>query len=369
LRTKLSIKFSSLKWVAIISLLILAAFLYVFVFIDILENEETVGYGFQAIVQSDTMLFRDIFKNFNVGLYLDANVKNTIIPVYMWTFINGNWFVSVVINVLFLIGFVYFMNKISIQIENILSVKRMLFIVLIPETFIYLIGILKEIPTLFFFTATTYFFISRKWFKFLIFFLLLILFRYQFALCFALFIGGNLVFGRNNIRFLFLLFIFLSATYPFWVSNLQILGQEDAKLYREMGEGLGIGGIVESIQSNIYGLSILATVVKFFQMMVEPWPALNIIDNNGINLIATAYSISAVIWLSIWFKYFNNVFIVLKQPSILTQSQNLLLCISFTFLLMVSFNSFVHHRYLYPGMGLILIFASIVIPPKKEFKN
>lgn len=343
-----------------------SAFLYVFAFIDLLDNGETVGHGFQAVVQSDTMLFRDIFQNFNVGLYLDANVKNTILPVYMWTFINGNWYISVVVNMLMLTGVIHFLGKIAELSEIKIVFKRMLLLILLPETFIYLIGILKEIPTLFFFTATTFFFLKKNWINFFIFFAFLILFRYQFALCIALFISGNIFWGKHNIRFLFLFFAFLAAIYPFLVNNFQVLGQEDAKLYREMGAGLGIGGIVETIQTNIYGISFLATLVKFFQMMVEPWPLPNLFDSSGINVLAISYSISAIIWLTIWYKYFRNVILVIKNPSIITRNQNLVLSMSFSFLIMVALNSFVHHRYLYPGMGLILIISSIPLPRQKQ---
>jgi hypothetical protein len=343
-----------------------SAFLYVFAFIDILDNGETVGHGFQAIVQSDTMLFKDIFQNFNVELYIDANVKNTILPVYMWTAINGNWYISVVLNVLMLAGVIYFLGKIAELIEIKFFFNKMLLLILLPETFIYLIGILKEIPTLFFFTAVTFFFLKKNWVIFFIFFIFLILFRYQFAICIALFIFGNIFWGKNNIRFLFVLFAFLSASYPFLVNNFQVLGQEDANLFREMGAGSGIGQIVEIIQKNIYGLSFIATLVKFFQMMVEPLPFPNLFDSSGVNIIAISYSISAIIWLTIWYKYFKNVIKVIKNPGIITPNQNLVLSLSFSFLIMVALNSFVHHRYLYPGMGLILIISFIPLSMQKQ---
>ncbi len=361
-----TIKLFSFPWLLVLFVLMAFAFLYVFAFIDILDNGETVGHGFQAIVQSDTMLFKDIFQNFKADLYLEANVKNTILPVYIWTAINGNWYISVVLNLLMLVGVIYFLGKIAELSEIKMVFKKMLFLILLPETFIYLIGILKEIPTLFFFTATAFFFLKKNWVIFFIFFAFLILFRYQFAFCVALFIFGNIFWGKNNIRFLFVLFAFLSASYPFLVNNFQVLGQEDAKLYREMGAGLGIGGIVETIQTNIYGLSFFATLVKFFQMMVEPWPLPNLFDNSGINVIAIFYSISAIIWLPIWYKYFKNVAKVIKNPAIMTPNQNLLFCLSFSFLIMVALNSFVHHRYLYPGMGLILIISSIPLSVKKQ---
>lgn len=366
MKNSFSIKRSSIFWLTAILLLASAALLYTFLFIDLLDDAETVGYGFQAIVQSDTMLFRDIFKNFNIGLYIDANVKNTILPVFMWTWIGGNWYISVIVNIAFLSGAVFYLRKIVEQLEIKVSNKLMLILFISPETFVYLIGILKEIPTLFFFSATTYFFLKKKWKTFLFFLLLLVLFRYQFVFCITLFAITYIFFRKNGIKYLFVIFFFLSATYPFWINNLQALGQEDAMLYREMGAGLGIGGLIQIIQSNVYGISFFATIVKFFQMMVEPWPALNLYDNNGVNIIALSYAITAAIWLSIWVRYFRNVFYAIRNPNVLTNNQNIVLCISFSFLIMVAFNSFVHHRYLYPGMGLVLLVASYPIEIQKN---
>jgi len=362
----LSIKLSSVYLLSLLALLALAAVLYVYAFINLLEIGETVGHGFQAIVQSDTILFRDIYQNFNIGAYLDANVKNTVFPAVIWSAIDGNWYISIIVNIAFLFGAAIYLRRIAEQLEINVNYKIMLFLVFLPETFIYLIGILKEIPTLLFFSATTFYFLKKQWYKFLLCLLFLTLFRYQFIFSLALFVFGYKIFGRNNIRFLFVVFAVLSASYPLLVNTVQGLGLEDARLYREIGAGLGIGAWVESIQLNVYGISFFATIVKFFQMMVEPWPALNLYDESGVNIIAILYAISAVIWLPIWFKYFRHVFYAIRKPGSLTRDQNVILCISFSFLIMVALNSFVHHRYLYPGMGLILLIAFVPMVSRKN---
>lgn len=340
-----------------IALVALFSIVYVYVFVGLLEVGDTEGLGFNGIVQSDTIAFMNIYQQSNISAYLEAGVKNTVLPASLWSVLDGNWYLATLINVVLLFFTALYLKKIANHLQIKINNKIIFFVVLLPETFIYLIGVLKEIPSLFIFTALTYYFLKKRWLLFVMFFGFLLLFRYQFILCIGLFLLGNKIFKENNIRFLVAVFIILSASYPFLIQHVSGLGLDDATLYRELGPGLGIGLIVEEIQSNIYGLSFFATIVRLFQMIVEPWPIPNIFDGDNVSVIALVYSVSAVILLPIWFKYFRLVFRVLKCPSSISQDARLILCISFAFIMIVALNGFIHHRYLYPGIGLIILVA------------
>lgn len=369
----LSIKRVNAKLFTSIVLVSIFSIIYAYAFMSLLEIGETEGYGFKGIIQSDTILFRNIFQNSGILIYLSANVKNVVLPSLLWMLLDGNWYLASLFNICLLSFTALYLNRIADHIGISINNKVLFLIILLPETFIYTIGILKEIPTLFVFCALSLYYLKKRWFLFSLYLLLLILLRYQFSIAIILFLFGNIVFKEKNIRFLVLFFILLSSLYPLLSKTVPALGSDDALLYRELGPGLGVGSVVETIQSNWYGLSTLATMVRLFQMIVQPWPALNIYDGSDVNVMALLYSISACILLPVWFKYFRFVVHAFRNPNSLKQGEGVILCMSFTFIIMVSLNSFVHHRYLYPGLGLILLVAFIPITPRlniaSKYKN
>ncbi|WP_026839817.1 hypothetical protein [Citrifermentans bremense] len=357
MKSLFSIKVFNGKLIFTVFLLGLLSIAYTRCFISLLEVGETVGFGFQGIVQSDTILFKNIFSNSQILIYLAANVKNVVLPALLWMLFDGNWYFATLFNISLLLLTGIYLYKISIHLNIIVNDKILFLILLLPETFIYTIGVLKEIPTLFVFSALAYHFLKKSWYIFTFYFLLLVLLRYQFSIAITLFMVGNFSFKEKNIRFLVLLFLMLSSMYPFLIENVPGLGSDDALLFREIGPGLGVGSIVESIQSKWYGISALATFVRLFQMIVQPWPVINVFDGSYLNIMALLYSISACILFPVWFRYFRFLFHAFRYPHLIQSDQNAILCLSFAFIMMVGLNSFVHHRYLYPGFGLITLVA------------
>lgn len=361
LKSVFSVKKVHAKLAGSIVFIAIVSIVYTYAFMSLLEIGETVGFGFKGILQSDTILFRNIFQNSDIFMYLNANVKNVVVPSLLWMLFDGNWYMASIFNVGLLSFTAMFLYKIANHLGISIKNKILVLLVLLPETFIYTVGVLKEIPTLFIFTALCYYFLKKRWILFILYLILLVLFRYQFAIAIMLFLLGNIVFKRKNIRFLVLIFVFLSSLYPLLSKHVTALGSDAALLYRELGPGLGVGSVVESIQSEWYGLSTLATMVRLFQMIVEPWPALNIFEGSEVNIMALLYSISACILFPVWYKYFRFLFYAVRYPNCLKRDESVILCMSFVFVMMVGLNSFVHHRYLYPGLGLIILVAYIPI--------
>ncbi|MBU3638549.1 hypothetical protein [Polynucleobacter sp. AP-RePozz3-80-G7] len=336
-----------------------AALLYLFQFHEILDIGETEGFGYVGIIQSDAINYLNIYRQDNIFVYLDAGVANTFMPTIIWKFLNGNWYFSTVLNVflLFLTG--VYIKKIADNLSIEIKIIYILILFFLPETFIYLTGVLKEIPSLFLVTASTYYFIKRRWILYSVSCIFLILFRYQFLAGIGLFLFSHFIFKGGALRFLIYLSVALAASYPFWVNNIPSLGLDNAVLYRQMQNGFGLGEINDYLQFNYYGISMFATVVKFFQMIVEPWPNIDFVNEQNINIISSAYSITAIIMLVIWYKYFHVFFYSFKNYKKVSQNILTVVCMSFSFLMMPIFNSFVHHRYLFPMIGLVLLIASI----------
>lgn len=362
-----TIKKSNANLTIAFSILIIFASIYVFIFSGLLKAGETEGFGFHGIIQSDTILFREIYQNSLFIAYIDANVKNTIIPSLLWALFAGDWYLATLFNISLLFFTSIYFKRISNHFDIDLSNKFIFFIVFLPETFIYTVGILKEIPSLLFFTASAFYYLKGRWLFFTASLLLLLLFRYQFGVCFGLFLFARMFFGRHNIKFYVALFFLLSSLYPLLIIIVPGLGYDNALIYTEMRNGLGIGSIVESIQFNFYVLSSFATLVKFFQMIIEPWPTPPIFSEPQINVIALLYSISTFFLLPIWYKYFRFLFHALRNPRFYSRDILAMLCLSFSFLIIVSLNGFIHHRYLFPGIALILLIAYIPIKPRVNF--
>ena len=330
---------------------------YAYTFADFLDIGVTEGYGLTGILQADTLNYLNIYLNSNILVYWDANVKNVLLPSTLWALLNGNWLYATFFNILLLFATVNYLIKIAKELHFKINAKLIIFLVLLPETFVYLIGVNKEILSLYAFTAAAYYLMKKNWLVFFLFLIFITFIRYQFIFGFVFFLFGNAFFKQYNIRFMALSFIMLASIYPLLISNIPALGQTDAVLYRSLQPGTGIGVFVESVQWNYYGLSFFATIFRFFQMVTEPWPNTNIFGDNGVNVVYLAYSISAILLLPVWLKYFRYVFFAVRYPMTITHNENVILCLSFTFFMMVALNSFVHHRYLYPGIGLIILIA------------
>lgn len=350
-------------WLSIVIIALLSLF-YVYNFTGLLEHGETEGLGYIGIVQSDTILFREIYLNGSLIAYLSAGLRNNLFPVMMWSIIDGNWYMSLFVNIALLFFAVIYLRKIAEHIHLNVSSKVMFLIVLLPETFIYLIGMLKEIPTLLLLSAMTLYYLRNQWLRFIVCAILLVLLRYQLSAVVALFLTSQLIYREYSVRFLVAVFSLLSAFYPMVIVLVPGFGAENSELYREISGGSGFGSMIESIQFNVYGVSLLMTVVRFFQMVIEPWPSPQVFGPHGFNVIALMYTISVLVLLPIWFRFFKYLTYAIRFPASLNRDESVILCMSVSFLLIVALNSFVHHRYLYPAMGLILLIAYMPKTPR-----
>lgn len=349
-------KVNAYLWLSV-TIIALVSMFYVLNFSDLLEYGETEGFGYIGIVQSDTILFREIYLNGSLIAYLDAGLRNNLFPVMMWTVIDGNWYMSLFVNIALLFFTVIYLRKIAEHIHLNVGSKVMFLIVLLPETFIYLIGMLKEIPALLLFSAMTLYYLKNQWRRFIVCTILLVLLRYQLIAVVALFLTSQLIYRKYSVRFLVVVFVLLSAFYPLVVELVPGFGAENSELYREISGGSGFGSMIESIQFNVYGVSLLMTIVRLFQMVIEPWPSPQVFGAQGFNVIALMYTISVLVLLPIWFRFFKYLTYAIRFPASLSRDESVILCMSMSFLLIVALNGFVHHRYLYPAMGLILLIA------------
>lgn len=347
----------------VISLFLVAilSVVYTWTFIDLFENGESGGSGITGTLIPDTFLYRYFFENPDYRTLLGSGIKNSVAPALLWKLLNGNWYMASIFNVGMLFFSVVFLSKIANHIGIPISNKLLFFLVLLPETLIYTVGVLKEIPTLFLFSALSFYFLKNRWFPFFFCLILLALFRYQFFIVITLFLVGHLFFRKENIRFLVLVFLILSSLYPLLAQLETGLSVQEGILYREDKPGTGVGALIQSVQTEWYGLSTLATMVKIFQILVAPWPFPRFPEGSDVDVLTLVWSISSLVLFPVWFKYFRFLFYALRYPNSIKQDEGVLLSMSFVFGMMIGLSGFIQHRYLYPGLGLILLVAYIPI--------
>ena len=348
------------KLVASLFLVAILSIVYTWAFIGLFETGKSGDSGITGTLIPDKFLYRYYFENPDYSTLLGPGIKNSIAPALLWKILDGNWYLASIFNVGMLFFSVLFINKIGNHIGIPISNKLLFFLVLLPETFIYTVGVLKEIPTLFLFSALSFYFLKKRWFPFFFCLVLLALFRYQFFMVIALFLVGHVFFQKRNIRFLVLIFVILSSLYPLLAQLETGLSVQEGILYKVDKPGTGVGALIQSVQTEWYGLSTLATMVKIFQILV-PWPFPRFPEGSDVDVLTLVWSISSLMLIPVWIKYFRFLFYALRYPNSIKQDEGIILSVSFVFIMMIGLSGFIQHRYLYPALGLILLVAYIPI--------
>lgn len=329
---------------------------YTWLFMSLLESGSDVGFGYSQLLVPDTFYYKRFYDD-PVGVALISGAKNFIGPALLWVLLDGGWYLAAFANIAMILWTTVLLSRIGHHLRISISKKAILSLVLLPETFIYSIGVTKEIPTLFFFTALAYCFLRKNWLSFFITLALLTLFRYQFSFVVILCLLGNFAFGNRNVRFLLFAFLMLTAIYPLLIVYVEDLGAIAAESFKEGEAGLGVGAIIASIQSEWYGLSSIATLIRLLQMILEPWPAPKFIVDGNIGILTLIWSLSSVMFLPIWYRYFRTIYCAFCHPRLITRDESVPLSMSLAFIMIVAMNAYIHHRYLYPGFGLIILTA------------
>jgi hypothetical protein len=359
LKIALSItKINTNLWAAFFLVAILSI-VYTWAFIDLYEVSG--GLGITGTLIPDTFLYRYLFESPDYIVLFESGIKNSVAPALLWKLLNGNWYMASIFNVGMLLLSVVFLNKIGNHIGISVNNKLLLFLVLLPETFIYTVGVLKEIPTLFLFSALSFYFLKKRWLPLFSCLILLVLFRYQFSMVIILFLAGHVFFQKRNIRFLVLIFVILSSLYPLLAQLGAGLNLEGGIIYRADTPGTGVGALIQSVQTEWYGLSALATTVKVFQMLVAPWPVPRFPEGSAVDVLTLVWSVSSLMLIPVWIKYFRFLFYAIRYPDSLKQNEAVILSMSFVYIMMIGLSGFIQHRYLYPALGLILLVAYIPI--------
>ena len=173
------------------TLLIIVSWFYLDYFYPYLITGEWLDLdnGFTRIIVPDTFIYERTIDKDNVLMsIIFSSVKNTIGPSLIWFFSGYNWYVVLLLNSIFVWLILLFLEK-NLKFYGVNSKKIYSVVVvfsLLPSTTFYMIGSLKELPTMLFLLMILFFANTKKWILLGLAILLLILFRYQFIFVFIL---------------------------------------------------------------------------------------------------------------------------------------------------------------------------------------
>ena len=354
--------------------IVLAAILYTKIFYEALISEDWYSVdGFRRIVIPDTFLYKNLLES-EASIYLIAfsGIKNSIGPSLIWFLAGMNWYVVVLINAVF----VYISLKYLVQIGSYFYLHIhpiFIFIILLgvmPTAIYYSIGSLKELPMICGFTGFFYHYLKRQKVLWVTFFLLLVFFRYQIFIPLIIFVVLG-KYSRRPLRVSIFLVIFISSIYPY-IRSLNIFSLDSILLYREDSLDTS-GALIELIRDEIPGLSSIAILVRVIQSVFEPILIFiknpTIFEDGGLSIYTASGLPEALVMAPFWILAGIGIMreiVACKEGSRDIQKMYALIVL---FAIPVGGFSFIHHRYLFPITGIVMMAGLVTARDMKNVRH
>ena len=354
--------------------IVLAAILYTKIFYEALISEDWYSVdGFRRIVIPDTFLYKNLLES-EASIYLIAfsGIKNSIGPSLIWFLAGMNWYVVVLINAVF----VYISLKYLVQIGSYFYLHIhpiFIFIILLgvmPTAIYYSIGSLKELPMICSFTGFFYHYLKRQKVLWVTFFLLLVFFRYQIFIPLIIFVVLG-KYSRRPLRVSIFLVIFISSIYPY-IRSLNIFSLDSILLYREDSLDTS-GALIELIRDEIPGLSSIAILVRVIQSVFEPILIFiknpTIFEDGGLSIYTASGLPEALVMAPFWILAGIGIMrevVACKEGSRDIQKMYALIVL---FAIPVGGFSFIHHRYLFPITGIVMMAGLVTARDMKNVRH
>lgn len=355
---------------------VLAALLYTFIFHQALIEEDMHGMtGFARVVIPDTFLYKTSLERVIGGEipieWLVFTLKNGIGPAFMWYLAENNWYSIAAINgLLIFISLLYF-SRISrhYKIEFSATTTMAIYIGLAPILIYYSIGSLKELPTLLGFLGFLYHYLKNQTHKWLFYVFLLIFFRYQIIVPIAAFVTFDKVF-KNPLKVSVFTMLAVACLYPY-INSLSIFTSEATAIFRE-DQASSVGAYIEGIRETMPVLSALAVLFRVIQSMFEPILTFianpTFYENESISVYLIVNFIQNVTLAPYWM--LAVVAVIRESLTHKTDCRDIKRLYALIVLFVVSIGgfSFIHHRYLFPISGFVLIAGLIELSRRRAFR-
>jgi hypothetical protein len=284
----------------------------------------------------------------------------------MWYLTGDDWYLIALLNgVLIFFSFLYFIKLCKLYNLKLNAKIFLIYIGLSPIFIYYSIGALKELPCLLGVIGFFYHYLKRHKVCWIFYFFILILIRKQLVIPIALFILFDKAVKNQPMACLITILI-MGGLYPF-IQYFDVAAINATELYRENQEG-SVGGYIESIRSSIPILSGAAVLFRVFQSSFEP--IITFIMNPTVyeGSVLSVYLLTNLIqnivlapfWVLTMIGIVNGIFF----RNIKNRDTRRLFAFIVLYAGFVGGFSFIHHRYLFPIIGFILIGGLIVLKDK-----
>lgn len=228
--------------------------------------------GFTRIIIPDTLFYQQIARGESLAAVLQAaGAKNSFGPSLVWWVFEHSWHAVAVFNTVCFLFLLIYTRKLIIFLNwDQRAEFNTISLILTFVCCYYAVGSLKEIPTLLGFTAFVHHTLERQKVKALLWFGFLTLFRFQFA---YLIIPAYLIskVRRNPLPMTLGALLALGALFPL-VGLMAVFTPEAVNSFRGGATPTGgyIGTQLEFIRSNVFGLSLIAILIRVIQTILEP---------------------------------------------------------------------------------------------------
>jgi hypothetical protein len=340
---------------------------YTYFFYEALITGDMHGeIDFTGIVISDTFFYKTVLNwlvTDAISLFWLLQSNNYFVPVFIWYLSGDNWYLTALLNaMLVFFSFLYFIKLCRLYNLKLDANIFFIYIGLSPIFIYYSIGALKELPCLLGIMGFFYHYLKRHKVSWIFYFFILILIRKQLVIPLFIFIIFDKA-VKNQLMACFITVLLAGGLYPFF-QYFDVAAIVATELYRENQRG-SLGALIESIRSSIPILSSAAVLLRAIQSVFEPILTFimnpTVYEDDAISLYLLANLIQNIVLTPFWILSMIGIVNKIFFCNIKNRDTRRLYAFIILYVAFIGGFSFIHHRYLFPLIGVILIGGLIVL--------
>ena len=288
----------------------------------------------------------------------------SIVYKFLNNYFNYTFFIMVVFIIINVVFFNVLINK---KIINKSSDKNVFLLFLLnPQTIYYIQSPTKEILL---YICSIIFLIAllklKVKFKSTVSYLVISVFgliiRIQYGLSFITSIFSLILKKNDRIKYVcitfFVLILFLPIIYQLDFLHTYLVSGE--RFDNSSANGTGFGLILRNYEKVYFGFTLISVPIKIFQNILDPFPSINLLYDHVFNFYGIKDALSFIfigyVTLSVFFIIVSIIYGARRYRFIYELNSILFVIITIMYFF-VGINTFIHGRYLYPILPIVMVF-------------
>jgi hypothetical protein len=325
--------------------------------------------GFTKLVISDTLFYKTILNELvtdSISFSWLLRSNNYSAPVFMWYLAGDNWYLIALLNgVLIFFAFLYLIKLCRLYNLKLNTKIFLVYVGVSPILIYYSIGALKELPCLLGIIGFFYHYLKRNKGSWIFYFLLIIVIRQQLVIPIVFFIIFDKT-VKNQLMACFITILIAGGLYPL-IQHFDFASIDATVQYREDQAG-SVGAFIESIRSSIPILSSAAVLFRIVQSIFEPIITfinnVTVYEGNVLSVYLLVNLIQNMVLTPFWVLTIIGIVNGVFFRNIKNRDTQRLFSFISIYIGFVGGFSFIHHRYMFPIIGFILIGGLVVLKEK-----